>query len=641
MSETAFWSVVVRSGQALIEASPTLVCGLLVAAVFRRMMGAQGVRRLFGSSGLGGLGRAWGFGMLLPVCSLGVIPVAVAMRRSGVRGGTILAFILAAPLLNPISFLYGLTLSDPIVIISFASGSLLLSLLAGWLWDMWSPAASGQNETAYDEPMPAPGPKRLLAVFVEMARLATSSLWLYWGIGALGSGLLAGVLSKGSLQTEMSHADPWAPLIMTGVAFPAYDTPLAGMMKLGLMFDHGNSVGAAFVLFVLGIGMNLGLLAWVFRTFANWRLVPWSMGLVTLVIGLGYLAEPALYRAAVEITHTHAFDDYSSPFPAVGSVPLEAIERALRQPLEIMEPVALAALGLLLLAGVISRFLVRRYSLDAWLTRQPQSPAATDAAAPWWNRAVPGPVLGLVALLGLILFSVAGAYIYYPPPAQVFSQMGRIKADVFTALAAADRDPMQRQEAIRRIEQWDLLARQLQVGVFIRTGGLPEGGAAAASELRERLEELRDVLLEGDPGDARNPGFPIVMHAAAVCGQVYGANSSPSTALGTSAEIAQELDTGFATLSKAIETQGPKAEGIPIREQVQRLDQLSRQLDLRRYQETGELSRAAQADSRRFRLHLERLAAQIEANLPPGRYRREQDRAGKALKQVVGSQFAP
>ena len=63
-------------------------------------------RRLFGR-GVRGAVRGWAIGMVLPVCSLGVIPVARELRRGGVPGGTVLAFVLTAPLLNPISFLYG------------------------------------------------------------------------------------------------------------------------------------------------------------------------------------------------------------------------------------------------------------------------------------------------------------------------------------------------------------------------------------------------------------------------------------------------------------------------------------------------------------------------------------------------------
>src|SRR5919108_1771700 len=126
MPTAVFWSIVLRSGQIAIESSMTLLCGLLVAGVMRRMLGTEGTRRLFGGPGWKGLFRAWAVGTVLPVCSLGVIPIAREMRRAGVPSGTILAFVLAAPHINPLSLLYGLTLSEPLVILCFALGSLII-----------------------------------------------------------------------------------------------------------------------------------------------------------------------------------------------------------------------------------------------------------------------------------------------------------------------------------------------------------------------------------------------------------------------------------------------------------------------------------------------------------------------------------
>ena len=76
MSESLFWAFVLRLAQAVIEASPTLLSGLLIAGILQRMVGPADTRRLFGGAGWKGIVRAWVLGMLLPVCSLGVLPVA-------------------------------------------------------------------------------------------------------------------------------------------------------------------------------------------------------------------------------------------------------------------------------------------------------------------------------------------------------------------------------------------------------------------------------------------------------------------------------------------------------------------------------------------------------------------------------------
>lgn len=491
------WGFGTRFGQGLLEAGLTLLVGVVVAGVFRRMVGSAGVRRLFGG-GLRGLFRGWLVGMLLPVCSIGVIPVAREFRRAGVPGGTVLAFALTAPLLNPISFLYGLTLAEPSVILCFAGLSLLTATLAGLLWERVF-TAENATEPPADEALPEQGPKRLAAVAVTAARELTGPAVPFYLIGLTGSALLAACLPYGYLQNTMGHADPTSPALMAAIAVPVYAAPLSGMMKLGLMFDHGNSIGAAFLLFALGLGANLGLLAWVGVNFGAGRTAAWFVALAVALLGAAYVLEPALYDSRKqEVLHTHAFDDYTNPFSrgSAGGRRGMAVKE-LEKKSGLLEQFSLAALAALAVGGVAVRLADRRGSVEAWLTRRGPS-SGVSADAPWWNRPIPGPVIGAVALAGLVAASVIGAYVFYPPPDQVFDRMTALRAEVFSAISAGKTD-----EAARQIELWDTQARKLQVGVTIREFGLPEGAADATEELRESLETVRDLLLAGDAKAAK------------------------------------------------------------------------------------------------------------------------------------------
>lgn len=489
-----FWSVVLRSGQAAIESSTTLVCGLLVAGIMRRMLGAEGTRRLFGGPGINGLLRAWGVGTLLPVCSLGVIPIAREMRRAGVPSGTILAFVLAAPHINPLSLLYGLTLSDPVVVICFALGSLALALSAGLLWDRFF-ARDADLETLQDEPMPAPGLKRLAAVVVTAARAAIGPTMGFVLPAILFTGLLAGSLPHGCLGTTMRHDDLLSPALMIAIALPLYIGPLQGMMRLGLMFEHGNSVGAAFTLFEMGIGLNIGMIAWLMCLFGWRRILLWTGLISGVTLALAYAAEQPLYFASEEASHTHAFDEWTSPFAWGAPVEAAAVRDRLLQKIDVLEPISMIGLGLLVALGLACWKLDAQEWLERWLTRRPTASPRPQSLLNW---RVPGPVLGIITLAGLVVFSVAALYIYYPAPADVFREMFHVRADAIIAVKSGRAD-----EAIRQIQHWDLLTRKLQVGVFIRTGHMDPEASKLTEDLRERLEDLRDALLAGDASGAK------------------------------------------------------------------------------------------------------------------------------------------
>lgn len=508
------WSIVLRTGQTVIEASSTLLVGILVAAVMRRMLGAAGTRRLFGGTGWRGLFRAWGVGMLLPVCSLGVIPIAREMRRAGVPGGTILAFVLAAPHINPLSLLYGLTLSEPVVIISFAAASLIIALAAGALWDRVF-ARDTDAIASGEEPMPAPGPRRLAAVAITAAREAVGPAMPPVLAGILFTGLIAGLLPHGCLGMTMRHSDPLSPALMTALALPLHSGPLQGMMRLGLIFEHGNSVGAAFMLFELGIGLNIGLIAWLMFVFGARRVLTWLAIIVAMAVGIGYAMEYPLYFAREEASHTHAFDEWTSPFPAGVAVEWGLVRAKLLQKIEVLEPLALGGLALLLLSGPILRLADRQGRLENWLVRRgPES----SAGARGLNREVPGAVLGLISLAGLVVFSVVALFIYYPAPREAFADIVTARVEALTAARSGNKE-----EAIRQLERWDLLTRKLQVGVFIRGSRPDPEKTAIVEDLRERIEDLRDALLAGDQSQVLEL-IPVVEAAYRKCRDALAMN---------------------------------------------------------------------------------------------------------------------
>src|SRR6185369_16157489 len=107
------WSVWFRTLQGALMAASSLLCGLLVAGMIRGMIEPAVVRRWMTDDPRSGPVRAWLAGLLLPVCSLGVLPIAWELRRAGVPRPTVLTFLLAAPLLDPFTLIYAFGKLEP------------------------------------------------------------------------------------------------------------------------------------------------------------------------------------------------------------------------------------------------------------------------------------------------------------------------------------------------------------------------------------------------------------------------------------------------------------------------------------------------------------------------------------------------
>lgn len=492
MVEAIGWGVVLRVIQAALQAAPFVVTGLCITALLHRLLGHSNTRRLFGSNSISSLFQSWLIGMLLPGCSLGVIPIVKQLRVSGIAVGTIFAFALSSPLFDPLSLLYGLTLSKPMTIVAFAFGSLLVVMLSGGLFDWWFP----QTEVSAEEPAATPhGVKRLLAMLVVMARESVSGSALLIGCGLLGTGLLSAALPPGSLQHTMSHDNPYSPLQMTAIAIPAYATPMTAMAQLGSMFQHGNSVGAAFILLIFGAGMNLGLLVWMIKFYGVRKTAAWFMLMLLVVLGLSYGIERPLYPKDIEpADHTHAFDTYCQPFrgdspPAIG-YPAE-IARRVRLETQPHEAAGAAAMACLVLLGLGLKLLDRWWVIETWLNRA----ADTGSAVPSrWDIVVPGPVLGGVGLLAIVAASIVGCFAYYPEPSECIEELNQARTEALSAAMSG-----QYEHALHWIPICESWNRRLQVGAYLRTGHLSDYHRMKARVFADRLEDLEHLIEGRDP----------------------------------------------------------------------------------------------------------------------------------------------
>lgn len=490
MIQYYLWGFALRFIQCLLEAAPFILAGLFIAAVFQRFFGSVETRRLFGEGTRSSLFRAWGIGMLLPVCSLGVIPVARELKKAGLAGGTIIAFAMSAPLFNPLSLLYGLTLSEPVTILTFALFSLVIVTLVGTIWDRLFPEKTEQP--ADDQAIPY-GIKRVISVGYSAAKEASGASLVYILIGLAGVALLGAFLPQASLQRSVNYDNSYAPLLMTGVAIPVYATPMLAMSQLGSMFQHANSVGAAFILLVLGAGVNLGLVAWIVRNY-NWKKTMVWFGLLLLVIiGLAYGVEKPLFPTNIEpADHTHAFDIYCQPFSPGTTSFYQTAKQKLGHVIDPYEIYSTGILGGVILIGFLLRLVDRRGRIEDWLKKvEPVKSGKYDIV-------LPGPVLGVLILVGLIVASGVGCFSYYPSPDVVCEEMTIAKTEALSGALSGNVS-----HSKYWIDIYDDWTRKLEVGVYLRNLKLSEYHHWKAQLLREKLELLAHEIEDEEHEEVR------------------------------------------------------------------------------------------------------------------------------------------
>ncbi len=87
----------------LIQAFPFILFGVIVSSIIQVFISSETIVKLFPEKiGLGFVAAIFS-GLLFPVCDCAVVPVAARLERKGVPVPTVVAFMLAAPLMSPLS----------------------------------------------------------------------------------------------------------------------------------------------------------------------------------------------------------------------------------------------------------------------------------------------------------------------------------------------------------------------------------------------------------------------------------------------------------------------------------------------------------------------------------------------------------
>jgi len=249
-----------------VQAFPFLVLGSLVSGSIAAFVPVGLLQRLLPRSELAAVGVAGLAGAALPGCECASVPVARRLMRQGVPIPVALAFLLAAPAINPVVLVATAVAfpATPSLVLARFLGSLATALVVGWLWSRWGRAEWIASRAVVAEPVGSRWSGFLTAVradlveaggFLVVGALATAVLNVVvpasW-FGAVGGRPVVGVLVFAGLAVVLavcSEADgfvaasfaslPLLPRLVFLVVGPAVDVKLVAL--------YGGAFGRAFV----------------------------------------------------------------------------------------------------------------------------------------------------------------------------------------------------------------------------------------------------------------------------------------------------------------------------------------------------------------------------------------------------------
>jgi hypothetical protein len=305
---------------ALIELSnamaPYILFGLVFAGILHEFVPDTLVTKHLGKDNIFSVIKATIFGVPLPVCSCGVIPLATSIKKSGASKGSTLSFLISTPITGVDSILATYGIFGWIFTIYRVITSMIIAMVAGILTNLFDkeesvakPAFSAVKapntlSPAFSMQKPAEessccssassccASQKKAFWFTSAMRYAFITLLgdiakpLVWGLLV---GALITVAVPESLSEILTEYSWFSYVIVIAIAVPMYVCATASLpIAAGLMLS-GVSAGAAFVFLSAGPATNTVTIGVVKKMLGSRSLMIYLGSIIvgSIVFGLG------------------------------------------------------------------------------------------------------------------------------------------------------------------------------------------------------------------------------------------------------------------------------------------------------------------------------------------------------------------
>ena len=255
----------------VVEMSPYLLFGFLVAGILSVLISQRVVERHLGGKGIWPLVKASLFGVPLPLCSCGVIPVSMSLHKHGASKGSTISFLLSTPQTGADSILVTLSLLGPLFAVFRPLAAFVTGIIGGTLINVFDKEQENKGQKPQEcteQSCCGSQNKKILRGlkygFVTLPRDIGKALMV--GL------IIAAVIS--ALVPEGYFADKLGPgilqmVVMMFLGIPVYVCATASVPIAATLISIGLTPGAAIVFLMTGPATNAASFITIWKTLGS------------------------------------------------------------------------------------------------------------------------------------------------------------------------------------------------------------------------------------------------------------------------------------------------------------------------------------------------------------------------------------
>jgi len=302
------YGILYESWSLFLQMSPYLFLGFMIAGILHALVPDEKIFSYLGESAgkVKSVINASLIGLPLPLCSCGVIPTALSLKKRGATKGATLSFMISTPETGVDSIAITYALLDPIMTVFRPIATLFTAIAAGIVENF---SSSSEKKTLLTKPlvmMQAPGQgcgcscsggacssddnknivhrKNVVSRIVDGIKYAFVDLlgdiakWLI--IGTLLAGFIAYLVPEEIISSYLGGGI-YSMLIMLFIGIPLYICATTSTPLAAALVAKGMSPGAAFVFLLSGPATNAATITMVMR-FLGKKTVMVYLGMISV-----------------------------------------------------------------------------------------------------------------------------------------------------------------------------------------------------------------------------------------------------------------------------------------------------------------------------------------------------------------------
>ena len=271
------------------EVSVYLLLGFIIAGVLHVLFPESIIRRHLGQNSIYSVIKSTLFGIPIPLCSCGVVPVAASLKNSGASKGATISFLISTPQVGADSFMITFSLLGWVFGLFRIAASLITSIIAGIIVNIMS----GRNISQSGDSTPN-------GISNEGFSLRLKSLFDYIEydlMGSIANALLAGIITAGIIGVlipdgffeKYMGSDFLSMLFMMIIGIPMYVCASASTPIAASLIMKGISPGAGLVFLLTGPATNAMTISTILKILGKRSTAVYLGAIAVVSLGLGYL----------------------------------------------------------------------------------------------------------------------------------------------------------------------------------------------------------------------------------------------------------------------------------------------------------------------------------------------------------------